>query len=137
VSVAESNCVAERRGGEQLEANYQSINKTMLKSIRPDTWASLRRYGEAKKRIPVCQRTGDPAVVSRSTVGVTTNVYGVVGYRMVGSRYAVNQGSRAGVRKAFKVESDPKSNPEGDRAPVVVMKRSNFRGAKGGREVEA
>ena len=137
VSEAESNCVTERWGGEQLEANYQSINKTMLKSIRPDTRASLRFYGEAKKRNPVLRGTGNPAVVSRSTVSVTTDVYGVVGYRMVGSRCDVNQGSRAGERKAFMAEVGPKSNPEGDRALVVARKRGNTRGAKGGRKVEA
>jgi hypothetical protein len=35
LSVAEGNCVVERRGGEQPEAKDQSINKTMLNSIRP------------------------------------------------------------------------------------------------------
>jgi hypothetical protein len=32
---------AEGRGGEQAEANDQSINKTMMNSIRPDALASL------------------------------------------------------------------------------------------------
>jgi hypothetical protein len=40
-SVAEGNCVAERRGGKQPEANDQSIIKQMMNSIRPDTLASL------------------------------------------------------------------------------------------------
>src|SRR5271168_16098 len=40
LSVAEGNCVVERRGGEQPEAKDQSINKTMLNSIRPDALAS-------------------------------------------------------------------------------------------------
>ena len=35
LSVAEGNCVAERRGGEQPEANDQSVIKTMMNSIRP------------------------------------------------------------------------------------------------------
>ena len=35
LSVAEGNCVVEMRGGEQPEAKDQSINKTMLNSIRP------------------------------------------------------------------------------------------------------
>ena len=48
LSVAEGNCVAERRGGEQPEANDQSINKTMMNSIRPDALASLLLKGEAK-----------------------------------------------------------------------------------------
>ena len=33
LSVAEGNCVAERRGGEQPEANDQSIIKKMMNSI--------------------------------------------------------------------------------------------------------
>jgi hypothetical protein len=48
LSVAEGNCVVERRGGEQPEANDQSINKTMMNSIRPDALASLHQSGEAK-----------------------------------------------------------------------------------------
>ena len=42
LSVAGGNCVVERRGGEQPEANCQSINTTMLNSIRPYPLASLR-----------------------------------------------------------------------------------------------
>jgi hypothetical protein len=48
LSVAEGNCVVERRGGEQLEANDQSIIKTMMNSIRPDALASLLLKGEAQ-----------------------------------------------------------------------------------------
>src|SRR5271166_4344539 len=48
LSVAEGNCVAEGRGGEQPEANDQSIIKKMMNSIRPDALASLRRKGEAQ-----------------------------------------------------------------------------------------
>ena len=48
LSVAESNCVVERRGGEQLEANNQSIIKKMMNSIRPDALASLLAKGEAQ-----------------------------------------------------------------------------------------
>jgi len=48
LSVAEGNCVAERRGGEQPEAKDQSINKIMMISIRPDAMASLLLNGEAK-----------------------------------------------------------------------------------------
>ena len=39
--VVEGNCVAEGRGGEQPEANDQSIIKKMMNSIRPDAMASL------------------------------------------------------------------------------------------------
>ena len=49
--VAEGNCVVERRGGEQPEANDQSINKTMLNSIRPDALASPLFHGEAKNGV--------------------------------------------------------------------------------------
>ena len=48
LSVAEGNCVVERRGGEQPEANDQSIIKKMMNSIRPDALASLLLCGEAK-----------------------------------------------------------------------------------------
>src|SRR6516162_8864015 len=48
LSVAEGNCVAERRGGEQPEANNQSIIKKMMNSIRPDALASLLGKGEAQ-----------------------------------------------------------------------------------------
>jgi hypothetical protein len=51
LSVAEGNCVVERRGGEQPEAKDQSINKTMLNSIRPDALASRQMYGEAQNGI--------------------------------------------------------------------------------------
>jgi hypothetical protein len=48
LSVAEGNCVAERRGGEQPETNDQSIIKKMMNSIRPDALASLLGEGEAQ-----------------------------------------------------------------------------------------
>jgi hypothetical protein len=48
LSVVEGNCVVERRGGEQPETNCQSINKTMLNTIRPDALASLLGKGEAQ-----------------------------------------------------------------------------------------
>jgi hypothetical protein len=51
LSVAEGNCVVERRSGEQPEAKDQSINKTMLNSIRPEALASLRLKGEAQNGI--------------------------------------------------------------------------------------
>src|ERR1700719_3642090 len=48
LSVAEGNCVAERRGGEQPEANDQSIINRRMNSIRPDALASLLSKGEAQ-----------------------------------------------------------------------------------------
>jgi hypothetical protein len=44
--VTESNCVAARRGGEQLEVNDQS--ETHVNSIRPTVVASLHPKGEAQ-----------------------------------------------------------------------------------------
>jgi hypothetical protein len=48
LSVAEGNCVVERRGGEQPEANDQSIINKMMNSIPPDALASLPSKGEAQ-----------------------------------------------------------------------------------------
>src|SRR5262245_39887970 len=47
--VAEGNCVAARRGGEQPQANWPSQNSLTrrLNPIRPFGMASLRRKGEA------------------------------------------------------------------------------------------
>ena len=47
--VAEGNCVAVRRGGEQPEANDSSA--TQVNSIRPVTLASLLGNGEAQVTI--------------------------------------------------------------------------------------
>jgi len=45
-SVTEGNCIAARRGGEQLEVNDQSV--TQVNSIRPTVVASLLANGEAR-----------------------------------------------------------------------------------------
>ena len=56
---------------------------------------------------------------------------------MVGSWSEMNQGSRTGKGTAFIVCRRPEElYPGGDRAFVVARKRSNARGAKGGRKVE-
>jgi hypothetical protein len=52
LSVAEGNCVVERRGGGQPEANNQSIIKKMMNSIRPDALASMRRRWRSPRRKP-------------------------------------------------------------------------------------
>src|SRR5260221_10479147 len=52
LSVVEGNCVVERRGGEQPEGNCQSINKTMVNTIRPEALASLLGKGEVQNRKP-------------------------------------------------------------------------------------
>src|SRR5271165_6803928 len=59
LSVVEGNCVVERRGGRQPETNCQSINKTMLNTIRPDALASLRRVSEAQNRTPTREGQGN------------------------------------------------------------------------------
>src|SRR5260370_38158987 len=59
LSVVEGNCVVERRGGEQPETNCQSINKTMLNTIRPDALASLLGKVEPQNRKPTCERQGN------------------------------------------------------------------------------
>jgi hypothetical protein len=107
-----------------------------MNSIRPDTSASLRFYGEAEDRKPPLTGEGDSDDLHCvQTVGaVTAGVCRVVGDRMAGSWSDVNQGSRAGARKALVSGSGPKSHPEGDRASVRARKRGNARGAKGGRK---
>jgi hypothetical protein len=132
MSVAGGNCVVERRGGEQPEANYQSINTKMLNSIQLYSSASQWIHGEARNRMPTRQGQGNFGNPScGDTVNATTGVDGVAGDRMVGSWCDVNEGSRSGVR------SGHKPRPEGDRVFVRAKKRGNVRGAKGDRKVEA
>jgi len=59
LSVVEGNCVVERRGGRRPETNCQSINKTMLNTIRPDALASLRGVSEAQNRTPTREGQGN------------------------------------------------------------------------------
>ena len=139
LSVAEGNCVAERRGGEQPEANDQSIINKMMNSIRPDALASLLSKGEAQNGSrPERERTVTPRPDLRREVSVGTGVHGVGGDRMVGSWSDMNQGSRTGKGTAFMVCRRPEELcPGGDRASIVAKKRGNARGAKEGRKVEA
>ena len=117
---AEGNCVAARRGGEQPEADPQSQIQVNL--IRPSTAASLLGKGEA------CRMIGDRSDRHPSFM---------VKDRAVGGGW----GENAGKVSCGSIESCPGRNPrERSRAAVrvaiVVMKRGNARGAKGGREVE-
>ena len=84
MSVAEGNCVAERRGGEQPEANDQSIIKKMMNSIRPDALASLLLKGEAKtgNRPVTGERQFRDLSLARA-VSRTIGMHGVIGDRMV------------------------------------------------------
>jgi hypothetical protein len=141
LSVAGGYCVVERRGGEQPEANCQSISTTMMNSIRPYPLASLRIQGEAQNRKPTREgqgNFGDRSCVQ--TVSVAEGMDGVFGDGMAGSWSDVNQGSRSGKRNgvhgpACVGPEEPIS--EGDRASVRAKKRGNARGAKGGRKVKA
>ena len=64
-------------------------------------------------------------------------MHGVFGDRMVRSWSDMNQRSRAGKERRSWLQVGPEEPcPEGDRASVVAQKRSNARGAKGGRKVE-
>ena len=139
LSVAEGNCVAERRGGEQPEANDQSIIKKMMNSIRPYALASLLAKGEAQNGSrPRKGITATPRPELRRTVSAVTGMHGVGGDRMVGSWSEMNQGSRFGKGTAFMIgRGSEEPYPKGDRAFVVARKRGNARGAKGGRKVEA
>jgi hypothetical protein len=119
----------------------QSINTTMMNSIRLYPLASLRHSGEAQNRKPTREGQGDfgdPCGVK--TVSVAEGMDGVFGDGMAGSWCDVNQGSRSGRRNSVHGCASAWSEelcPEGDRASVVAKKRGNARGAKGGRKVKA
>ena len=125
------------KGGEQPEANDQSVNKTMMNSIRPRCIgepAFLRRSQERKP-----SRKGG-AAISRPIPGEHSEqqigMHRVVGDRMVGSWS--DRDHEPGKGTAFMVCRRPEEMcPGGDIASVVAKKRGNARGAKGGRKVEA
>ena len=124
-SVAEGNCVVERRGGKQPEANSQSISKTMLNSIRPNALASLRNKGEAQNWMP--PRGGDQGDSSDSergqTVSVLRRVQAVVGDGMGGSWRDVTQGSSPVERNGAEGHWAAAPVPGDDRASIRAMKR--------------
>ena len=62
---------------------------------------------------------------------------GVGGDGMVRTDVYVKQGGLSGRRTVFMRQEAPKSRRTGVRAPIVVWKRRNGRGAKGGRKVDA
>jgi hypothetical protein len=135
---AEGNCVVERRGGEQPEANCQSVINTMMNSIRPHALASLLGKGEAWNRMPTREGQGDFGGLRRGeTVSAAAGVHGVVGDRMAGSWSDVNQGSRSGARNGVHGQVPEEPSPEGDRVLVVAKKSRNGDGAKGDREMRA
>jgi hypothetical protein len=117
---AEGNCVVARRGGEQPEAELRS--QTRVNPIRFTTAASLLASGEA------CRMSGNRFLPHPSFTGEKRAV--VDGW-----------GENAGKVSCGRVESCPGRNPRkrsraAVRVAIVVMKRGNARGAKGGRKVE-
>jgi hypothetical protein len=136
---AEGNCVVERRGGEQPEANNQSVSKKMLNSVRPSALTSLLEKRRSPE--PDAQPTGEatPATIAgRRQCRQQHGMQRVVGDRMVGRCRDVNQGSRSGNSDGVHGRQRPEEPcPEGERASVGARKRGNARGAKGGRDVEA
>ena len=115
---AEGNCVVVRRGGEQPEAELRS--QTKVNPIRFTTTASLRAIGEA------CRTSGNRFLPHPSLTGEKRAV--VDGW-----------GENAGKVSCGSVEICPGRNPRKRsraevRAAIVVTKRGNSRGAKGGRK---
>ena len=117
---ARGNCVVVRRGGEQPEADLWS--QTKVNPIRFSTAASLRASGEAS---------------GKSHIRFLTHS----SYR--GEKRAVGDGwgGNAGKVSYGSVENCLGRNPRKRgrtevRAAIVVKKRGNARGAKGGRKVE-
>jgi hypothetical protein len=117
---AEGNCVVARRGGEQPEADLRS--QTKVNPIRPSTAASLLGYGEA------CRMSGDRSAPHPSS-------------REMVRAFGGGWGENAGKVSCGSIESCPgrsprKRNRAAVRAAIVVKKRGNSRGVKGGRKVE-
>ena len=136
--VAESNCVAERRGGEQLEANNQSVNTTMLNSIRFQTAASLLDKGEAREPQADPRRARQLRQTTAPTASTRKETFGMVGDGTVGSWSDVKWGTRSGQGSGVHAPSGAEeARPEGVRVLVVAKKSRNGDGAKGDRKVEA
>ena len=117
---AGGNCVVARRGGEQPEADLRS--QTKVNPIRFATTVSLRAIGET------CRMSGNRFLPHPSSKGEK---------RVVGDGW----GENAGKVSCGSVEICPGRNPRKRsraevRAVIVVMKRGNARGVRGGRKVE-
>lgn len=137
--VAEGNCVVERRGGEQPDANNQSIINKMMNSIRPHALTSLLAKGEAGDRTPTCKGQGNFDNLCRernSERGHNRGAWG--GWRWNGWKLERREsGIMIRERTGFMTGNGRENRPEDDRILIVVKKRGNFRGAKGDRKVEA
>ena len=123
--VIESNCVARRRGGEQLNMNNQSV--IQVNPIRPDDVTSLRANGEVlHTRLPAVN--GRNRTVSRETYANTglPGRHQVVGDGMVGRCPEITWEIPPELVLGWEV-----------RTPIVALKWGNSRGAKGGRKMDA
>src|SRR5580658_5398183 len=123
VCVAEGNCAAERRRGEQPKANNPAQNSMSMRlnSIRP---VRSRRACIAKVK-PVAQAM---PVASPPHVKVATIWNGrVIGVSGVGKCHRESQETCAGAREEWCRSQSPHSSCE----------TSNDRGAKGDRKVKA
>ena len=117
---AEGNCVIARWGGKQPEADLRS--QTKVNPIRPITVASLLASGEA------CRMSGDCALHINSSKE-TYRLLRVFGVRTQGRAHEE-------AWRAARAEHPRERSRAAVRAAIVVMKRSNVRGAKGGRKVD-
>jgi hypothetical protein len=99
--------------------------------IRPGVAASQLGNGEAQTR-----ESGKPSTLRGS---VTKRCWGASGgwRRNDGKVGYMNQGDLSGIRRCSCWLSSRRAARPGVRAPIIVMKRGNARGAKGRRKVDA
>ena len=133
---AEGNCVAVRRGGEQPEADPQSL--IPMNPIRPSTAASLPGNGEA------CRKSGDRSdrhpssmVKDRAVGGGWGENAGKVSCGSIESCPGRNprERSRAAVRAAI-VAQATRGKSDAGKTGTMVRSRVTTGGVKGGRKVE-
>jgi len=124
LSVVEGNCVIERWGGKQPEANIQSANKTMLNPIQSESPASLWRKGEAREVSSLSEKGGGRRHQSTAfAASARQGGFGMCGGRMDGSWCDVKWGSQPGTGAEFMTTRSEEPRPRGDRALVVAKKR--------------
>ena len=134
--VAESKCVAERRGGEQLEANNQPVSTTKLNSIRFESTASPRAKGEAREPDAHRQRGATFRQSAAQAARERQESSERVGDRMVGRWSEVKWGTRSGWGSGVHPrERGEEARSEGVRVLVVAKKFRNGDGAKEDRKV--
>jgi hypothetical protein len=117
---AGGNCVVARRGGEQPEADLRS--QIQVNPIRLATAASHLANGEA------CRKSGNRFPPHPSYT---------VEKRDVVDGWGENAGKVSCGRDEVRPGRNPRERSRAEvRASIVVMKRGNARGARGGRKVE-